>query len=437
MPFSPTPIGDRATYGRVRGIRPVSGPFANGWRYGAFAPMVPVVCVTPGLFGAIHRFHDTSPFSPSGRYLAMTRFAFEDRLPSPGAVAEVLVADLETGAVTVVAETRGADTQLGAQVQWGADDRSLYFNDVDVETWHPFGVRLDFTTGKRSALGGPIYCISPDGAKSASPCLRRTRRTQAGYGVVVPDEHVPRNRGAAADDGVYITDTGSGACRLLASIADIVSATFTAPERAFFDAGAFYGFHAKWNAQGTRLMFVLRWLPPQPGPRLNNVITMNADGSGIARPITDRHWARGGHHPNWCPDGERVLMNLDLTGSGLRLVTVRYDGADLRLLSATLPASGHPTMHPDGVHVLTDAYVSEPLAYPDGTTPIRWLDVAKSSEVELVRIRTAAAFLGPNQELRVDAHPAWDRAFRRFAFNACPQGRRQVFVADMSSLLAA
>jgi hypothetical protein len=79
--------------------------------------------------------------------------------------------------------------------------------------------------------------------------------------------------------------------------------------------------------------------------------------------------------------------------------------------------------------------VSEPLAFSDGTTPIRWLDLPRSIETQLVRIRTAADFTGPKAELRVDAHPAWDRAFRRVAFNACPSGRREVFVADLGSLL--
>jgi hypothetical protein len=37
--------------------------------------------------------------------------------------------------------------------------------------------------------------------------------------------------------------------------------------------------------------------------------------------------------------------------------------------------------------------------------------------------------------MRVDAHPAWDRAFRRVAFNGCPDGTRRVYVADLSSLL--
>jgi hypothetical protein len=128
-------------------------------------------------------------------------------------------------------------------------------------------------------------------------------------------------------------------------------------------------------------------------------------------------------------------MNLNLFGTGLRLASARFDGTGLRALNDRLPGSGHPTMHPDGVHVLTDAYVSEPLAFRDGTTPIRWLDLANTTDTQLVRIRTEAAFTGPQQELRVDSHPAWDRAFRRFAFNACPDGKRQVFVADMSAIL--
>src|SRR5210317_1814350 len=91
-------------------------------KYTDYEPVVPVYCVTPELSGTVHRFFDTSPFSPSGRYIALTRFPFEDRLPIPGDKAEVLLVDLTTGEQHLVAETRGWDTQLGAQVQWGADD---------------------------------------------------------------------------------------------------------------------------------------------------------------------------------------------------------------------------------------------------------------------------------------------------------------------------
>jgi hypothetical protein len=85
--------------------------------------------------------------------------------------------------------------------------------------------------------------------------------------------------------------------------------------------------------------------------------------------------------------------------------------------------------------VLTDAYPHEPVAYGDGTTPIRWVDLADSSETAIVRIGTRSPHEAATSALRVDPHPAWDRDFRRIAFNACPEGRRMVYVADLSGLV--
>ena len=92
-------------------------------------------------------------------------------------------------------------------------------------------------------------------------------------------------------------------------------------------------------------------------------------------------------------------------------------------------------MHPDGRSLVTDAYLHESLAYGDGTTPIRFVDLKEESEITLARIRTLPPYEGPKRELRVDPHPAWDRTFRRIAFNACPDGTRRVYVADLSKLV--
>ncbi len=417
-----------------------AGPFPA---YTDFSPRVPVHCVTPGATGFIHRYYDSSPFSPSGRYFAVTRLPFEDRQPKPGDVAEIVVVDLETGESRTVAETRGWDVQLGAQLQWGADDRTLLYNDVETRDWMPYGVRHDLQTGETRRLGGTVYSVSADGRWAASPCLRRMAVTQRGYGVVVPKDHIPDNRGASADDGIWITDLQGGNSRLLVSLAQIVEQAGAALPVAR-RRGDFFGFHVKWNPQGTRLMLALRWLPRSllPWKRkrrygAKHVITMTADGSNVRVAVSAERWARGGHHPNWCPDGEHVLMNLNTQGDGLRFARLALDGSTCETLVPGVPGSGHPTLHPDGIHLLTDAYVNEPLAFGDGTAPIRLVDLRNGVETQLVRIGIRPLAERATGALRVDPHPAWDRSHTRIAFNACPDGRRRVYVADLREVLQA
>ena len=100
----------------------------------------------------LHRFFDTSPFSPSGRYLAVFRFPREDRPPQPGETGEVVLVDLTTGQEKTVAQSRGYEMQLGANVQWGATDSELYFNDVDTQTWQAFAGSRGATIGLLSAM---------------------------------------------------------------------------------------------------------------------------------------------------------------------------------------------------------------------------------------------------------------------------------------------
>jgi len=405
-------------------------------RYADFGPAAKVWCVTPGSPRTIHRFFDTSPISPSGRYLAATRLAAEDRLPAAGDVAEVLLVDLHTGEQRVVAETRAADTQLGAQVQWGASDAELCFNDVDEGDWLPFGVSLDPKTGRRRRLAGTVYMLSPDGRLAVSACLRRIRTLQAGYGVLVPPDHVPANSGAPDDDGVSVTDTHTGRRRMIAPIRRIVEAAVPASER----GGDFYCFHTKFSPTGERIMLVLRRMTAGGGPARSQLITMRADGEDIRLAVPAAEWAdKGGHHPNWCPDGEHVMMNLALAGrgSGMKLIRARYDGTGLEAMTDAIPGSGHPSLHRDGRHVITDCYQGEPMAFGDGTTPLRWIDLAAETETTLARIHTRPDWAGPNHELRVDPHPAWDRSGRYVAFNAWrpAAGTRGVFVADVSKLI--
>jgi hypothetical protein len=409
-------------------------------RYAEFNPLVPVLCVTPKTDRCIHRFFDTSPISPSGRYLAVFRLPFEDRQGRPGEKGEVMIVDLETGDEKKIADTSGWEAQMGANVNWGGSDNELFYNDVDTSTWKVFAWKHDPISGKRERMEGGVYHASPDGRYLISTNLATMRKTQHGYGALVPDENVPWHRGAVEDDGFYLTDTKTGKCKMLISLKQIFDKA--EPKIAIGDGSKFeiYGFHSKFNAQGDRLMLSLRWFPLADKPRFdlfkNNYaavrfawVTMKLDGSELRCAVGPEEWDKGGHHATFFPDGKRISMNLNIDRDVLRLVQVNVDGSELKKMTSSLPGSGHPTVHPDGRHVITDTYTTEGTSFGDGTIPLRWIDLEKGTEECLVRINTQQK--SSDSVMRVDPHPAWDRNWRYVTFNGFVGGTRRVFIADM------
>ena len=379
----------------------------------------------------IHRFFDTSPLSPSGRYLALFRFPYEDHSPKAGDAGDVVLVDMKTGKERVVAQSRGWEMQLGAQVQWGRNDKELYFNDVDTTTWQAYAVQLNPLTGISRRMGGTVFMVSPDGKYLASHNLINSRYAQVGYGVIIPKNLAAKNIGIVESDGIYITNTATGACKKIVSIKDIYEKTV--PSIAISNPQDFnyYCFQVKWNPQGTRLLTTIQWSPVKGGARLRAVITMNTDGSNLHTAITPEQWAKGGHHINWMPDGEHVSMNLDVEGDkGLELITTKYDGTDLKVVFK--PGSGHPSYHPKGLpFIITDAYPGEGVTLGNGTAPIRLLNVKTGKETTITHV-----FLSNTEgEFRIDAHPAWDYSGRYVIFNGYIGNTRSVFVADLKAVL--
>jgi hypothetical protein len=414
-------------------------PFSSNFPpYTQYHPQVPIWCVTPRVRGCLHRGVDSSPISPSGRYLALTRLIAEHRLPALDERADILVIDLYEGRSHMVALSAAYDTVMGAQLQWGQTDHELYFNDLDTKTWQVHGVRLDPITGERRVLGGPIYALSPDGKRSASPCLLRLGLTQVGLGAMVPPYALPLNEGASGLDGVYLTYTETGKSRLEISFRDMLDILQPAIPWGRHTGGAFYGGHMAWNPQGTRLLMVLRFRPNEARPLIAEyVVTLEIGGRTreAYQTISCEQWQRGGQHPRWCPDGEHILMNLNLHGTGLRLVRVKYDGTGLEELAPKITGSGLPTLHPDGRHVLTDVQMHEPMGFVDGSVPLRWIDLERKTETTLARVKVRPPYIGPNNMLALQPAPALDRTHKYAIFNACPEGHRQVFLMDLRPML--
>lgn len=381
--------------------------------------------------GVIHRFFDTSPISPSGKYLALFRFPDETRSPKPGDVGDVILVNIKSGKERVIAQSRGWEMQLGANVQWRLTDKELYYNDVDTTTWTGFAVQLNPKTGKSIRMRGTVFMVSADGKMLASYNLAKSRYAQVGYGLVVPDKFSSRNKGIVDNDGIYITDVATNECKMVVSIKEIYEKTIPAITISNSNDYEYYCFQVKWNPQGTRLLTVIDWLPKQNGQRQRVVVTMRPDGSEIKTAVTNEQWTKGGHHINWTPDGEYLSMNLNVDSKpGIEIITVKYDGTDMKMVYPV--GSGHPSFHPKGLpFIVTDAYAGE-MPLPDGKTPIRLINIKNQTEINIAEIVLPEI---KNFEFRVDAHPAWDKSGRYVVFNGTDNGTRCVYLADLKNVL--
>jgi len=393
------------------------------------SPPVPVYRISSN--STIHRFFDTSPISPSGRYVALFKMPYENKSPQPGDMGDVMLVDLKEGTEKSIAKTCGWEVQMGANVQWGANDSVVFYNNVDTTSWKPYCAKLNPFTGEIKKLDGTIFMASNDGKMLVSHDLIKSKLAQTGYGVILPDSLVKRNIGAPADDGVYVTDTDTGEEKLLVSIADIYEHSIPSIKIPNMIDYEYYCFQAKWNPQGTKLLTTIQWSPIGGGPRRRVVVTMNADGGNLRTAITADQWAKGGHHINWHPDGKHVTMNLNVRGKeGLEIIKVRDDGTDMQVIYPK--GSGHPSFHKNGRYIVTDAYPNEDISFGDGSVPIRLIDTKLQTETCIARIYVSDIGGG---EFRTDPHPAWDDSGKYITFNGYVGNTRQVYVADVSKLI--
>lgn len=117
----------------------------------------------------------------------------------------------------------------------------------------------------------------------------------------------------------------------------------------------------------------------------------------------------------------------------LRFCLFRHDGSDFQVIGKEILGSGHPAYEKTGRYICTDAYPREPVTGPGKEVPIRLIDTVRMQQQKVTTIFTLGN-VNPSV-LRLDPHPAWSRDGTKICFNGAPDGRRQVFVADLKNLL--
>lgn len=325
----------------------------------------PARIVTPRNASSIHRFFDSSPFSPTGRLLAYSQLS--DGLGNYGisGSAIVSVVDLFNGSIIYQDNSNAWGSQVGAHVQWGRTDRELVYNkmynqvinqphdnpklrecpmlanDTDAPAC---GVKVDTTTGITKILQCPIYHVNAFGTYAVSPNLYKIKYAQQGYGI---QSESTENTHAVDADGIYLTDMRTGQCKLFVSLYQL--ATYASIDTT---NTPMYSFHTKWSSDGKMVMVVARTLETSRkskfmqrkstrGTRVQHLFVVTfAEDSDTPSIQYVLSWAskafipadssiyyqlQDGNHPNWIPNTTSISMNLRV-GEGLNPSAFIYPG---------------------------------------------------------------------------------------------------------------
>lgn len=391
-------------------------------------------------------YYTVNPWSPSGRYMAITKFPYQDKVTVLGDIAEVCIIDLKKQTIKTVYKTKVWGYQMGSYVQWGISDKYIYTNDI-LNGEHAVGVRVNIETGETTAFDAPMYDMNAKTETVIGPYLEYMNITQYSYGTPAKDgkkENIVWPPEMVADnDGIW-KSTLNGKKELVLSTA---KASAALGDEEYFKGGYFYFFSSRYNADCSKIMSVLRCTFPENSSsakkkRNSVLLTCDADGSNIKVAVSKEAWANG-HHPSWHPDGEHIIMNLppDPDKSNvLKFCMLKADGSDLKVLAPSLNGSGHPTMRNDGRFLISDSYPFEKMALESGEVPIRLIDTLEGKELNVCTIFTDleqkydfARYWGTS---KLDAHPAWSGDYNKVCFNGAPNGNRQVFVADLTDYFA-
>lgn len=420
---------------------------------------MPVRAVTRGPRHHFFGYYDKTSWDGGGRFIATLETEFLDRPPNAGDEATIGIIDLEReDGWRSIGRTRAWNWQQGAMLHWlpvshasghasqrassvgrQVDTPLLVHNErldpgeepirPSTRGWESFGAESPrFVAVVRDAATGdvvrtlprPVYSLSRDGTQAVTLNFSRLQHQRPGYGYAgVPDpwEKVREPE----DDGITWMDMETGEHRLVISIAQI--ARLERDER--FEGKVHRFNHLQFSPDDRRFVFLHRWQTHFGGTRFHRMLTARPDGTDIAivashGSVSHFDWRNGEHLLAWAyhrRTGERYLLYRDQTADDAQV-----------LGEGVLTEDGHCSFSPDGKWLLTDTY---PRAEPYRTLILYEMSTGRRTDV--------ARFYSPPEvtgEIRCDLHPRWSRDGRRVCFDSAHERERQVYVADVSEVVA-
>lgn len=399
-------------------------------------------------------FHDLCPWDSTDENLVILRTTDELwRIPRAGDMARICIWSPDRGEVRVIGETAAWNWQQGARQQWlpGERARIIYNAREDNEF---VSVIYDIDSGKEELLPFSIYSISKDGRFALSPNFARLSRYYQSYGYAGGDSP-GLSQSIPSEDGIHLLDISNKSVKLLLSLADIAAYNPTARD----DSIPHFVTHPSINPAGTRFCFLHRYKLPGSG-LYSRFMAADMDGSNLKILAEEKvghfDWyddetilvwtrylpvvARAARRNSILPPSikKSILKRLrrlhpvikqKLYGESLYLVNSNEPERKRQVAAGILEQDGHPMFTHDRRWMVTDTY-------PDKNRRQRLIIYNFEDDIRY----NIGSYISPkifgDGGFRCDLHPRWNRKNDLVCFDSAHTGKRQVYVADLSSLIS-
>lgn len=359
-------------------------------RGGPFQPTKATSLETPYQY-ALHSYQGLCPWNPSGTSLLYAGFADDSK------AMQIVVRDLSTGNNTVVGEASPLDYHTAAYQQWILDGEGLVFRNRDTAVNGSAVVPAPGKSLPRAFYPGlQVRAVSAD--------------TRHGYG--------------------YSQETLASAMRV-DFVTGEVRKYFTTEEAAThlpseLKTDCAYSFsHFVPNRDETKAFIKLS--KPEPHRKIPG--QMDDWGAFFAYDL-HRHsfrclGQRISGHPQWMPDGRRIVNIMQpQDGSDNRwIVTQDTDTGEVeRLVDFPIEGAGHPVISPCGRYLATDAYPAN-----RQVCPVYLIELATGRMSEIARfphLTKISSTYQPGVIHRANLHPVWSPDGTQLLINTNDLGTR-------------
>lgn len=366
-------------------------------------------------------YYDTPAWSWNDRYHLCHKVAFCDRLPLAEDRAELGFIDLRNNNFIVIGETTAWNFQQGSMLQWhpAYPQDTVIYNSRNGSAYE--GVVLNLTTGKSHQLERPVANVDPTGRYAVSINFPRMYDFRPGYGYAGesdPYANVPHPQ----DDGIYLIDLLTGISRQTISLQQIwefTKAYFQGEDRKILIN------HITFNADGSRLVALVRCFPDKDKLWKTAVVTMNMDGSDLFL-LADYGYAS---HYHW-RDREYLTIHageMETNPEGEQLYVWKDKTREVQAIDKLFfLKDGHCSYSPDRRLMLYDSY-------PDADS-YRHLYIYNLHTKKGMKLASYYSQPDLDGDIRCDLHPRWNRQGTFISFDSTHEGQRHVYQMDLRGL---